>query len=128
MKNPFQPYVNRFSESKFWNKLRRYARSAGTKTVYSALLLFFAYRRRETPLWAKNIILGALGYFLAPIDAVPDLTPVLGYTDDLGVLAVGLVTIAAYVDDEVRGRARTQLGKWFKDVDEAELAEVDKKL
>lgn len=128
MKNPFRPYIDRFSESQFWNKLQHYARKAGLKTVYSALLLFFAYRRKDTPLWAKNIILGTLGYFLAPIDAVPDLTPVLGYTDDLGVLAFGLVTIAAYVDDQVREKARKQLGKWFGDYDPNELNEVDKQL
>ncbi|NBC07439.1 MAG: DUF1232 domain-containing protein [Bacteroidetes bacterium] len=128
MKNPFRPYIDRFSESQFWNKLQHYARKAGLKTVYSALLLFFAYRRKDTPLWAKNIILGTLGYFLAPIDAVPDLTPVLGYTDDLGVLAFGLVTIAAYVDDQVREKARQQLSKWFGDYDPTELNEVDKQL
>jgi len=128
MKNPFRPYTDRFSEQQFWDKLRHYARKAGLKTVYSALLLFFAYRRRDTPLWAKNIILGTLGYFLAPIDAIPDLTPVLGYTDDLGVLAFGLVTIAAYVDDQVRVKARKQLSKWFGDYDLTELKEVDDQL
>lgn len=128
MKNPFRPYIDKFSESQFWNKLQHYAHKAGIKTAYSALLLFFAYRRRDTPLWAKNIILGALGYFLTPIDAIPDLTPVLGYTDDLGVLAFGLVTIAAYIDDQVRENARKQLGKWFGDYDPTELEEVDAQL
>jgi len=128
MKNPFQPYIKQFSESRFWQKLRYYAQRAGLKTVYSALLLFFAYQRKETPRWAKHIVLGTLGYFLAPIDAVPDLTPVLGYTDDLGVLAFGLVAIAAHVNGEVREKARWQLAKWFGDYDETELEEVDARL
>lgn len=128
MKNPFRSYIDKFSENQFWNKLKFFARQAGLKTVYSALLLFYAYRRSDTPLWAKNIVLGTLGYFLSPIDAVPDLTPVLGYTDDIGVLAFGLVTIAAYVDQEVRQRARGQLHRWFGDYDEEDLAEVDAKI
>ncbi|TXB63163.1 YkvA family protein [Phaeodactylibacter luteus] len=128
MKNPFKPYIKKFSEQAFWQKIRNYGRQAGLKTVYTALLLFYAYRRKETPAWAKNIMLGTLGYFLSPIDAVPDLTPVLGYTDDIGVLAFGLVTIAAYVDEGVRSKAKSRLSTWFGAYDEEALAEVDEKL
>ncbi len=128
MKNPFRSYIDKFSEHQFWDKLKFFARQAGLKTVYSALLLFYAYRRRDTPLWAKNIVLGTLGYFLSPIDAMPDLTPVLGYTDDIGVLAFGLVTIAAYVDQEVRQKAKEQLHRWFGDYNEEDLAEVDARI
>lgn len=73
-------------------------------------------------------MLGTLGYFLSPIDAVPDLTPIIGYTDDLGVLAFGLVTIAAYVNQEVKQKSKDQLHRWFGNYDEDELAEVDAKL
>ena len=128
MKNPFQSYTKAFSEFRFWEKLRNYAREAGLKTVYSALLLFYAYRRKDTPYWAKNIILGTLGYFLSPIDALPDLTPIIGYTDDIGVLAFGLVTIAAYVNQEVKDKAKTQLNQWFGSYNEDELAEVNAKI
>ena len=74
------------------------------------------------------MVLGVLGYFISPIDALPDFTPLLGYTDDLGVLTFGLVAIACYIDKDVKGKARKQLDKWFGDFDEAELAEVDKQL
>ncbi len=128
MKNPFQSYIQQFSENKFWKKVRLFAQQAGVKTVYAALLLFYAYRRKETPTWAKSIILGALGYLLAPFDALPDLTPIIGYTDDLGVLSFGLVTIACYINEGVRANARRQLGKWFKEYNEEDLLEVDAKL
>ncbi|MEQ8706696.1 MAG: YkvA family protein [Phaeodactylibacter sp.] len=128
MENPFRSYINKFSEHRLWEKLRNYARQAGLKTVYSALLLFYAYRRKDTPYWAKNIVLGTLGYFLSPIDAVPDLTPIIGYTDDIGVLAFGLVTIAAYVNQEVKTKAKGQLHRWFGKYDERELEEVDAKI
>ena len=98
------------------------------KTVYSALLLFYAYRRKETPTWAKSIVLGTLGYLISPFDALPDLTPIIGYTDDIGVLSFGLVTIACYINEGVRTNARKQLGKWFKDFQEEDLLEVDAKL
>ncbi len=127
-KNPFKAYIEKFSENKFWNKLRNYGRQAGIKVVYASLLLFYAYRRKETPGWAKRIILGTLGYLISPIDAMPDLTPILGFTDDLGVLTFGLVTIAAYVDKSVKGKAREKLKDWFGLIDESELDVVDKQL
>ncbi len=128
MKNPFKNYSSQFSENAMWSKLTGYAKKAGLKVVYTALLLFYAYKRKETPRWAKNIVLGALGYFLAPIDAIPDLAPLLGYTDDIGVLSFGLVTIAAYVNEEVKSKARNRLGRWFSAYDEAELDSVEEQL
>lgn len=117
-----------FNDKKFWQKLTEYAKVAGQKTVYTALLLYFAFRRKETPNWAKGIVVGALGYFVSPIDAIPDLTPFLGYTDDLGVMMMGLVTISAYINDEVRKSAKEQLEKWFGKPDEELIAEIDSQL
>lgn len=117
-----------FSDKKFWQKLTDYAKTAGQKTVYTALLLFYAFKRKETPRWAKGVVIGALGYFVSPIDGIPDLTPFLGYTDDLGVMMVGLVTISGYINDEVKNKSKETLNKWFGSPDDEILAEVDSKL
>ncbi len=127
-KNPFKAYIKRFSENSLWKKIAHYAKKAGLKTVYSALLLFYAYKRKDTPVWAKNIVLGVLGYFLSPIDWMPDLTPIIGFTDDIGVLSFGLVAIAAYVNEEVRKQAREKLKQWFGEYDPTPLTEVDQQL
>lgn len=119
---PFRKY---FSAPRFWAKLKSYASAAGVKTVYSALLLYYAYERPETPAWAKKAVMGVLGYLIMPLDFLPDLTPLLGYTDDLGFLSLCLVMIAAYVNDDVRQRAREKLATWFPNVTDAELAEVE---
>jgi len=121
-------YRQYFSELRFWGKLKSFAKAAGVKTVYSALLLFFAYKRSETPGWAKRLVVGALGYLIMPIDVIPDLGFLIGYTDDLGVLSFALVTIAAYVNEDVRTNARGKLATWFPDVEEETLLEVDKRL
>lgn len=128
MKEKLKPYVRFFSEKKFWRKLQKFGRKAGIKVIYSALLLFYAYRRKDTPTWAKTIVLGVLGYFITPIDFIPDLSPILGYTDDLGWLTFGLVTVAGYINEDVRGRARAKLGDWFGDYAPEELEPVDKHL
>ena len=128
MKNPFKKYGDFFSETSLLGKVKNYFKEAGVKVVYSALLLYYAFRRKDTPLWAKNIIIGVLGYFIAPIDALPDITPVIGYTDDLGVLSFGLVTIACYINKDVRENAKGKLKSWFGEFDEKELAEIDAQL
>lgn len=121
-------YKKEFSEQGFWAKLQKHAKKLGVKTVYTVLLLFYAFKRKDTPRWAKNIVLGTLGYLIAPIDLIPDLSPLIGFTDDIGLLSFGLVGIAAYVNKEVRGQAREQLQKWFGDYDEDQLKPIDDKL
>ena len=103
-------------------------KTVGVKLTYSALLLYYAYDRKDTPTWAKNIILGSLAYLVSPFDSIPDLTPFLGFTDDIGVLSFGLVTIACYINEEVRANAKEKVHRYFKVVDEEDLLEVDAKL
>lgn len=121
-------YRRYFSEIAFWSKLKQFAKAAGVKTVYSALLLYYAYKRKETPAWAKRSVLGVLGYLITPIDFLPDLTPIIGFTDDLGFLSMCLVIIAAFINEEVKSQAREKVTEWFPAVNDADLAEIDDKL
>lgn len=106
-------FARDYSEESFWQKVARYARAAGREVVERALQLYFAAQAPETPTWAKTVIYGALGYFISLADAIPDLTPVVGYSDDLGVLAAALATVAVYVTPEIRERARKKARDWF---------------
>lgn len=128
MLSRIRKYAVFFSESSFWNTVQSYSKKIGIKSVYAALLLFYAFKRKETPTWAKNIIIGVLGYLIAPIDLLPDLTPFIGYTDDLGVLGVGLVAIASYVNEVVKSQAKSKLRDWFGNYDAEELENIDQKL
>jgi uncharacterized membrane protein YkvA (DUF1232 family) len=128
MLSRIKKYAVFFSESNFWNTVQSYAKKIGVQSVYSSLLLFYAFKRKETPTWAKNIIIGVLGYLIAPIDLIPDLTPFIGYTDDLGVLGIGLVAIASYINDSVKLQAKTTLKVWFGNYDPSEIENIDQKL
>jgi len=106
-------YTKAYSEDGFWAKLRQFAKKAGYEVVEKALLLFYALQEERTPTWAKATIMGALGYFITPLDAVIDLTPGVGYTDDLGVLALAVTVVAAYINDNVRARTAEKMQRWF---------------
>lgn len=57
----------------------------------------------------------ALAYFITPLDAIPDLTPLVGFSDDLGALAAALTMVSLYVNAEVKQEADQTLKRWFGD-------------
>jgi uncharacterized membrane protein YkvA (DUF1232 family) len=104
-----------YSDDGFWLKVGQYAKDAGSEVIEKALWLFYAAQRDEVPVKAKAVIYSALGYFILPTDAIPDLIPVVGYADDLGALALAVATVAAYVDPDVKRLARKKMDDWFGD-------------
>lgn len=102
-----------FDENGFWAKVTRYAKVAGREVVEKALWLYYAAQRPETPMWAKTMVFGALTYFVVPVDVIPDMLPVVGYTDDLGVLAAAVATLAVYINQDVKALAAVKMHDWF---------------
>ncbi len=87
--------------------------TAGRKTVLSALILFYCLQDKDTPTWAKGVIVGALGYLVLPMDLIPDILPGIGYGDDWGALVAALGTVAAYIKDEHKMKAQAQVERLF---------------
>lgn len=102
-----------YSAKSFWDKLKNYAIAAGRAVVEKALTLYYCHGDSDSPAWAKTVIVGALAYFILPTDAIPDLIPVAGYTDDLGALAAALTMLAAHVKKEHIQKANETLRRWF---------------
>jgi len=99
-------YSSAYSESRFRTKLTRYALTAGQAVVEKALVLFYVLRDPATPARAKAIVIGALGYFIMPLDAIPDLIPGVGFGDDLGALAIAFALVAMHIKPKHFERAR----------------------
>ena len=106
-------YAATYSDAGFWRKLLDFAKAAGREVVELALELYYALQSPATPAWAKAVILGALGYFISPVDLIPDFIPVVGYTDDLGVLAAAVGTVATYITPEHKAAAAAKVQEWF---------------
>lgn len=104
-----------YTEETFWDKTKRFALAAGKEVIEKALWLYYAAQSPQTPQWARGVIYGALAYFILPVDAIPDLLPVVGYSDDLGALAAAVGMVAMYVTDEVKEQARRKMRELFGD-------------
>ena len=102
-----------YSEAGFWQKLNTFARKAGHNLVEKSLQLYYAAESPDTPTWARGVIFGALAYFVAPIDAIPDVTPGIGFADDLCVLIGAVSAVAAHITPEVKDQADKKMAKWF---------------
>ena len=90
--------------------------------------MFFSFKKKETPIWAKNVIMGTIGYLLLPLDGIPDLTPFLGYSDDMGVLMVGLATVSAFIDQGVKQSAAEKMEAWNMPMETEDLKEIEAQL
>ena len=106
--------ADRKDHNDLWQKIASYARIAGREVVEKALWLFYTAESSATPKWAKGVIFAALAYFIAPIDAIPDLTPGIGFTDDLGVLISGIAAIAMHITPKVKEQAKKKMAEWFE--------------
>jgi uncharacterized membrane protein YkvA (DUF1232 family) len=121
-------YSRYYSEESLWEKIKKFSKSAGAKVVYAVLLLYYAMTDSNVSLQSKLFITAALGYFILPTDAIFDLTPVIGYSDDLGVLLFALKQISSAITPAIKEKARCKIAQWFSEVDEKELIGLEEKI
>lgn len=112
-------YASQFSESDFVKKIKSVASAVGEKFVYVALLLFYSLISDHTSLREKGMILAGLGYFIAPLDMIPDAIPLTGFGDDLTALTFILDKLWFSLPDSVKLQADETIDKWFHQTDES---------
>ena len=81
-----------------WNKVS--VASAKEKlSVFSRMASAYVSGRYRTVPWKTVMtILAAIIYFLNPLDLVPDFIPVMGLTDDFGVLMWVYASVSSEID------------------------------
>lgn len=89
---------------KFFSKIKKHAKKIGAKIIYYALILFYTLQEPSVPFKAKAIIIGALGYFITPFDLIPDITPAIGYVDDLKALLGALTATILCINPVVKDK------------------------
>lgn len=104
---------DRYSAPRLWRKLAQIAQRAGDKVIFTALILFHCLQDKDTPAWARTVIVGTLGYLILPADLVPDIIPGAGLADDWGALVAALGAISMYIKDVHKQKAREQADRLF---------------
>lgn len=122
----YTDYSKYFSESNLANKLIGTARKAGAKVIYGVLLLTYVLKNPDVPSSDKAKIYGALGYFILPVDLIPDFIPIAGYTDDFAAITWALFYVAKNITPEIKQKAKDKLRQWFSQIDEKELDDMIK--
>ena len=93
----------------FWPKFRRFA--ATLPFAEELVTAYFCAFDRNTPRRVQVALIGALAYFVLPFDFVPDMLPIIGFTDDAAVLAAAIRLVAAHIRPQHREAARRVLAR-----------------
>ena len=93
----------------FWSKLKR----LGGRIPFSEDLVaaYYCATDPNTPNRVRIVLMGAIGYFILPTDAVADFLPLLGFADDAAVLTAAIAQVAGSITPEHRKRAKVALGE-----------------
>lgn len=91
----------------FWSKAQRVA--AHLPFAEELLTAYYCAFDKATPLHVKATLIGALAYFVMPFDFLPDLLPLLGFTDDAAVLLTVVRMVTGNLRPEHRVAARAAL-------------------
>lgn len=93
--------------------LRRLLRRAGRTLARPAIECLELLLDANTPAQVKLTMLAALTYLLVPLDLIPDLLPVVGFSDDLVAITALLGVLGRYRSPAIRQRAQRRLDRWF---------------
>lgn len=120
-----ESYAKDYSEDSLWDKVRDNVSAIGLTVIYKAFQLYYVAQSDACPMKIKAGIIGALGYLISPIDLLPDLIPVVGYTDDAAAIALAITAAQMYITDEIRQQAKERMREIFGDKMVARLEEED---
>ena len=99
-------------EPRLWRKLVRVA--ARITFADELVAAWYCAIDPATPHHVRGVLLAALGYFVLPTDAIPDLIAGLGFTDDATVIAAVVTIVGRYLTAEHRERARRRLDELLR--------------
>ncbi|MGY3449220.1 YkvA family protein [Bradyrhizobium sp. USDA 4353] len=94
---------------RFWTKFKQVV--SRIPFAEDLLAAYYCAFDKETPRHVQVALLGALAYFILPFDFLPDVMPVLGFTDDAAVLATAIRMVASNITPDHRAAAKAALAR-----------------
>lgn len=105
----YSKYSNQYSELGFIEKLKNVAKKAGMELLFNAALLYRMLHNPNISAPTKALIVGVLGYLILPIDAIPDIIPVSGLSDDLAAILSVVKIVSSFKTPQIESEARELL-------------------
>lgn len=121
---PFKKNLDKYAEyynpASLFDKIKKFAKKAGVKTVYLVLILYYATFDKALPIKDRLLVVAALGYFILPFDIIPDALPG-GFADDAAALLYVAKHIWKNLSSETFKKARMKLNEWFGEVEDSDI-------
>lgn len=95
--------------TKFWRTAKKAARQV--PFMEDLVAAYYCALDKKTPLKVKAILLGALAYFVLPVDAIPDIVAGIGFTDDVAVLTAAISAVRAHITPAHKLAARKAIAE-----------------
>ncbi|MGN7479136.1 YkvA family protein [Solibacillus silvestris] len=102
-----------YSDKKFLNKIKNFGGGLGYKAIQAAVTLFVALRSPNMSKANKLIVLGALGYFILPIDLIADFLPLIGLSDDAFIILTALGKVYLSITEDMKLEAKQLIDSKF---------------
>ena len=107
-----QKYGTYYSDNRFWKKVERVAKKVGATVLLPVFTLYYMLQDDKVSLQHKAYIVGALGYFILPIELIPDgILPDIGFTDDIAVMTLVLKLVKDSITPEIKARANARVSE-----------------
>src|SRR3954447_2449176 len=103
---------------RFWLKFKQVV--AQLPFAEDLLAAYYCAFDKETPRHVQAALLGAVAYFILPFDFMPDMLPVLGFTDDAAALATAIRMVSSHITPDHREAARAALKRGTETADTME--------
>lgn len=117
-------YEKYFSESELRQKISKFGKSIGATVLYPVFLLFNLLKSGDINMKEKAMIIGTLGYFILPLDLLPDALVGVGYADDVAALTAAVTALASCITEDIQNESKSQLRKVFGNFDEKALDSI----
>lgn len=108
-----EEYGEYYNEEEFQKKLSNLPNTIGRKVIEQALTLYVLVRDPKVPKMPKASIIAALGYFILPVDFIPDFLPG-GFLDDLAVMSIVVAQLRTYTNPEILAQVEKLMPEWIK--------------
>ena len=102
-----------YSDKGFLTKFKNMGSKLGLKGAEAAATLYVALKSPDMSRANKLIIAGALGYFILPFDAIVDVLPIFGLSDDFFVVTTALTKVFMSITDDMKQEARELVAHKF---------------